>query len=559
MTSFLERMRAKMTGSLAKPVATAPAEKSRTTLVTNRFDERIYTNSVRPNVTVDSLIYDLEMGDEHRGGTRTGFEPAAELVHDLSMALYKADPTLIPATEVAREVYPVHKLIKEILENPRLQELQEVTANDPLMTLLGVKAMSDTVREFIGRIPPPPPPPQPKPEGKGDKDEDGDGAQESEDGEPGGGAGEEPGDGDGTAGQPGEGEGEADGGGESTEGEGGEGEPSEEESMEADWQAMFDELLKDLDIERVATKALDAATDEVEELETLRRGIGLEDAEWQTMSPEQRLAMADRLRTPEMKLLAEAIGQMKRYALGIKASRIIDVPHEAYTVEAGNDIRRVLPSELALLATPETSYEFYRRYADRQLLQLKLRGKELVGKGPIVACIDKSGSMNGGPFTWAMAVAESLRRFAAEEDRDYCAIFFGTNSQRVRFDFPGGKGPFEKVLAFLSVKADGGTAFDGVLDEAMQAASTTYDTEGKGKADILFITDGLASLTPEWIAKYNAERQRVGVRQFSVYIGNAGDMVGRTGPEQLLAKISDVVIPVRDLRPQAVKEVFERV
>jgi uncharacterized protein with von Willebrand factor type A (vWA) domain len=260
-----------------------------------------------------------------------------------------------------------------------------------------------------------------------------------------------------------------------------------------------------------------------------------------------------------MKMLANVIGRMRRFALGVKATRVINVDHEAYDVELGNDLRRVLKPQLVLLANKNTSLEFYRRYADKELLQFKMRGEEEVGKGPIVMCIDKSGSMNGQPFQWAIAVAEALRRFAAEDNRDMYVMFFGSNGDRVRFEFPNGQAPFEKIMAFLGTIANGGTQFDGVLTEALEKASTAFDGEGKDKADIVFLTDGMASLSEEWIDQFNAERKRIGVRLYSVYVGGAYDMNNKTGPLGLLEKISDATIPVAELKPEAVKEIFAKV
>jgi uncharacterized protein with von Willebrand factor type A (vWA) domain len=277
------------------------------------------------------------------------------------------------------------------------------------------------------------------------------------------------------------------------------------------------------------------------------------------MSPEKRLSIAERLRNPQMKTLADLVGRMKRFALGIRATRINDVPHEIFDVELGNDVRRVLKSEFALLSDPEAQYEFYRRFASRELMAFKMRGTETVGKGPIQICIDKSGSMNGAPFEWAMAVSEALRRFAADEDRDYHAMFFGSNNDRERFDFPGGKGDFEKIMKFLTCQANGGTQFDGVLTEALERAEKCFDGEGKGKADIVFITDGQAHLSDEWIKGFNETRERAGVRVYSVYIGGAYDMRYEGGPVGLLKRISDIVIPVSDLRPEAAQAIFEHV
>ena len=98
-----------------------------------------------------------------------------------------------------------------------------------------------------------------------------------------------------------------------------------------------------------------------------------------------------------------------------------------------------------------------------------------------------------------------------------------------------------------------------VSPEALEKASKSFDADGKGKADIVFITDGMAHLDENWIKQFNAERERVGVRLYSVYIGGAYDMRYNGGPVGLLEKISDVVIPVADLKPESVKQIFERV
>lgn len=577
MTSFMDRLRARMDASTGTQHAgrnyqkSKPKPRHRHVVETNRWDKKTYA-AARPTEVVDGLISDLEIGDVHRGGEREGFDPSPELVEGLFHQFWKAAPKLTPKRQLERDLYPVHKLLSEMQDNPKLKELQDMTAGDAMMSTIALDAMGDTVREMLTRIQEVPPPPMP---GQGG-------------GKGGGGQGQGQAEGEG-----GDGTGEKGSGGKSNQytakgaetDESGQGEASDaeqeaqaeedltgdgesdfdpdseeaEEQAEADWEAQFDEALGDLDLDRLANKAIEDAFDEVEEIETARKGIGLDDGEWYSMNPESRMAMADKLRTKEMKELAEVIGRMKRFALGVKATRINDVPHEAYDVEQGNDLRRVLRAQFSLLGTEETKYEFYRRYFEKELLQFKMRGTEDVGKGPIVIAIDKSGSMSGAPFRWAMGVAEALRRFAAEEDRDYYAMFFGANNDRERFDFPGGKGPFDKVLAFLGTQANGGTQFDGVLTEALEKASKSFDGDGKGKADIVFITDGCAHLEDQWIKDFNAERNRVGVRMYSVYIGGSYDYGGSAGPLGLLEKISDACIPVTELKPEAVEKVFQKV
>ena len=580
--SFIDRLKSRMASNqgFLGPGLTPPPqpkEKSRKVIKTNRWDDRVWKEA-RKTESVDDLVEDLVIGDTHReNGHREGFEPAPELVEGLFQSFYKANPRLEAKRNLERELYPVRKILEEVADNPKLKELQEFTVNDPVMATVALDAMAEPLREIIGRIPPPPPPPQPggkkkkgggKGQGEGQGEGEGEGGEGQGEGQPSPGEGQGEGGSQGAGGaspgddfDPGEGDGsevEEDLTGEGDD----EFDPDSEDAMnqaEAEWEAEFDAMLDDLDLDRMANKMLDAAEREASELDNLRKGIGLEDGEWHSMNPEERLAFAERLRTPEMKALSEVIGQMKRFALGVKATRVNDVPHEAYDVETGDDLRRTLRAQFALLGHKDTTYEFYRRYLEKELLVYKMRGTEEVGKGPIVIAIDKSGSMGGSPFMWAMGVAEALRRFAADEDRDYYAMFFGNNNDRERFDFPEGKGPFEKVMSFLGTQANGGTQFDGVLTEALEKATKDFDKSGKDKADIIFITDGQSHLDETWIERFNAERNRVGVRVYSVYIGGAHDMTYQTGPVGLLNKISDVVIPVSDLKPESVKRIFEKV
>lgn len=592
MSSFLDRMKAKMTGSFSRGAPRPKPEqvrKSRNTIRTNRWDERVWEEA-RKSGPVDDFVHDLITGDEIKGGTRAEFEMAPEMVHDLFMSLYKADPQLEHKRMVDRASYPVRKIMEELLESPQLQELQDLTAGDPVMSTIGTSTMREAVMQIVTRLPPPPPPPG-QGGGKG-----GGGKGQGEPQQGGGGSGQgQPGDqqqddsgqGQQGAGQgnknssdpqhqkgndPGQGGGDQsdepedeqdeqepeDGDGEQDNGEGGNAEwdpDAEEDEGEADWEAMYDNLLDDMDMDMDIAAALSEAKDQIEELNDLRKGVGLDDGVWATMSPEQRFKIAERLKSKEMRELADVIGRMRRFALGTRATRLIDVPHEAFDVEQGDKIQRLLKGQFALLGHPDTEMEFYRRLADGELLQFKMRGTEDAGKGPIVACIDKSGSMSGTPFNWAMGVAEALRRFASDDERDYHAMFFGANNDRNHFDFPKGKGPWEKIEAFLSVAANGGTQFDGVLTEALAKAQSAFDGDAKGKADIVFITDGQAHLTDEWIDNFNAERHRVGVRVYSVYIGGAYDYYGEA-PNNLLARFSDAVVTVKDLNPESAQKIF---
>lgn len=586
MASLIDKMRARMdrTALIQRQshIADEQPSKTRHLVQTNRWDDRTW-DVARRQKAISGMVEDLVLGDAHKGGERNGFEPAPELTEGLFQSFYRADPTLIRPRHLEQEVFPAHKILKEVQQHPQFEELREQTASDPWMSAIAVEAMQEAVTTMVYRVsqaPPPPPPPMPPgPQDPNAPKQPGGGGQP---GQPAPGEGQ-PGDQPAPGGQggqpnpnptPGEGEGgpehAPDGGASGDEtlderdlsGDAGEDLTDNESTDESEQDGEGDEFNPEADYDEweegvddmsdAIHDAIQDAANEVEELDQGIKGIGLDAGQWRSLSDPERKKIIQALRSPEMKMLADMIGRMKRFALGARAQRLTNVPHEAYDVEQGSDLRRVLRSEMALLGHPTAKYEFFRRYSSHELLQFKMRGTEDAGKGPMIVCIDKSGSMSGQPMRWAVGAAEALRRFAADDGRDFLALFFGSNHDRVRFVFPKGVGPIDQVLKFIGTVADGGTQFDGVLTEALEKASGDLE-----RADIVFITDGASHLTDEWIADYNTRRKAANVRLFSVYIGGAYDT--RHSPVNLLEKFSDGVVAINELTPQAMSRVFQSV
>lgn len=622
-TGFLERIRSQMTlpSTSWQGRARLPRSKQRHAVVANRWDLEAWRER-RSALPIDDLIEDLIAGDggDRPGfeeaaslveGTFFLFykaDPQIVAKRELARELY-------PVRAILEEVRR-HPTLEEVREHTYTEAEYSVLATEAMGDFLReiLSRLPEPVPSPSGSGGSQGEPGsggggggEPDPSGSSGAGGQGQGQGEQEEDEDGGGqgGGDQQQDGDqedDSQGRQGGGQGDQEGDQEDGEGSGGSGQPSDEEGdeegengpppppkereapqgddlqdedlaegeqefdpdavddeAESEWEAQYDAALAGMDLERLVGQALQSTLKSTRDLDGLMKDIGIDDGMWATMDPSQRLALADALRTPEMQALAAIIGRMKRFAMGVKQTRIVDVPHEAYDVTLGNNIKHVLASEFVYLALEETSWEFYRRYVNGELMQFKLRGTEEAGKGPIVCMVDKSYSMNGDPFRWAIAVCEALRRFAAEERRDMYVLIFGTNGQRQRYWFPQGMGPIEMILTMLGTVADGGTEFDGVLAEGLHRATTAFENEGKDRADMVFITDGNARLSKEWIAEFNAERERADVHVYSVYIGGATDMRYQTGPVALLNQISDAVIPVHELEPSAVRDIFSKV
>lgn len=95
-------------------------------------------------------------------------------------------------------------------------------------------------------------------------------------------------------------------------------------------------------------------------------------------------------------------------------------------ITSGNDLNSVIPSELAMLASPQIENIFLKKFTSRQLqLFSSASSSPEKGKdkgGPIYICVDTSGSMNGDPEVMAKTLAMAISIIAQKERRPVILI-----------------------------------------------------------------------------------------------------------------------------------------
>lgn len=81
-------------------------------------------------------------------------------------------------------------------------------------------------------------------------------------------------------------------------------------------------------------------------------------------------------------------------------------------ITTGDDLNSLLPSELALLSESSTQRLFYKNYITKRLQVFASMSHESKGKkhrdGPIIICMDASGSMEGDPVLVAKALTVAI-------------------------------------------------------------------------------------------------------------------------------------------------------
>ncbi len=227
----------------------------------------------------------------------------------------------------------------------------------------------------------------------------------------------------------------------------------------------------------------------------------------------RKLAEALKRGSTKLRHIAKIIGKFRRIAINKHRTKVKHGVDEVTDVVTGNDISRLLPTELMALEDEHMEPVFMRKFYERALLQYELQAVDTTGKGPMVVLLDKSGSMNGEPDAWSTAIAIALADIAKREKRMFAGLSFDTRIiHKAIVDSAKG----EKLGSdFLDVQANGGTDIHMALQAGLKLIlESKNDLQ---KADIVLISDGLDSTDKAAAFKKAATDAKIHV--FGIMIG----------------------------------------
>jgi uncharacterized protein with von Willebrand factor type A (vWA) domain len=288
---------------------------------------------------------------------------------------------------------------------------------------------------------------------------------------------------------------------------------------------------------------------EITEDAELMGGFGVDAGDQQHMSYSERKQLTKRLRSNRMAKFAKLIGSFRAEAQAQMRKQADSAPSEITGVELGDDLNRLTAGELVNLAVPELEILFFQRYVERALLVYKVDGNDRQGRGPMVLCVDESGSMSealGGVTreAWSKALCLALVDVARRQNRGVVYIGWSTTSagaggQPVQHVIDLSKPDVEATIRMTEHFFNGGTHFEQPLTSALKIASEHFSLTSEGRADIVFVTDdqyGEKKMDPFWVRDFNDERKRVSVAVHGILIGSA-----QSGA---MAQVCDTVRPI---------------
>ncbi len=314
----------------------------------------------------------------------------------------------------------------------------------------------------------------------------------------------------------------------------------------------------------IMQSGLKDAVEDASALESACNTWGLDANGLKKISIERRLEIAAMLNNDYLKRVFELMGRFERAYFAEQKRKTTFAREEVFDIELGRDIKRVIPSYLARLHKDSPlRLDFLNRFIKGRLPQYKMRGTEKVAKGGIISCEDGSGSMMGEPEQWAKAISLTGLRIAKAQKREFYAIHFGGTGEIKEFDFrradedivttKESRGGYEQRLNYLDGVINfaetsfhaSGTDFVTPLSAALNVLREQYDRFKAVDGDIVFITDGQAGVSDQWLKEFKEEQQRLGFTVFGILI-DIGAWSAGSEPREPLTTICDHIYQIKD-------------
>ena len=249
---------------------------------------------------------------------------------------------------------------------------------------------------------------------------------------------------------------------------------------------------------------------------------------------------------PQLKELAELLGRWQmigRQREEIQHQQLLVQPDwspnpygksEITGVHHSDHLSAMLPSEIALLSYPETELILAKKFVEKKLLTFQYRARDMGAqpqqkemhvaqsseeeRGPMILCVDTSGSMYGEPEQIAKALALAILNIAIEDDRKAYLISFSSGIET--FEMTGMQDDFTLLLEFLQKSFHGGTDLQPALMEAVKM----LEEKDFAQADILVISDFvIPTLDKKLLEQIEEVRRSRGTHFHSLFITRGAD------------------------------------
>ena len=318
--------------------------------------------------------------------------------------------------------------------------------------------------------------------------------------------------------------------------------------MIEDWSKAFDkkqQQLRNKDVEEIKQRNSETLLKNLEtipkyleekkiENEYFLQAWGLMGGMWNTLLFEQKLKNVKlQKKYPELERIANRMGRIANedstrrmpVAIGGNMKMQHSSKSDILGVALSKDIKSMLPHELAQCSDDELYDVFLYKYATQNLQTFHHKSELLKPsrqvaprparlKGPMIVCVDRSGSMTGLPEELANSLMMKLLLIAERQKRDLFLISFSVNANPidVRHDRTA-------LLDFFKQTSVGDTNATKMLNMVF----SLLETGDFASADVLWFTDFIIPLSDIEQRKAITHYRKLGTKFYGLKIGQAID------------------------------------
>ena len=310
------------------------------------------------------------------------------------------------------------------------------------------------------------------------------------------------------------------------------------------------EMKKDIRALGAAARALQGASEDVDDLQEARRSLGGDGPqEGQSCPAEEVRQRFERIRNNrQLRRIMELAGRYRRLAQAKQRQKTRHGRDDMVGVTLGADLAALVPSELAALVDEDLELDALRRFLERAMMQRDYRGLEPKARGPIVVVVDESGSMRGEPIATAKAFALAMAWVARHQRRWIALVGFAGSSEGNFLVMPPDKWNQSALIDWLEHMYGGGTSMDVPLETLPNKWGELGCPEGD--TDVIQITDALVDIPDDLRDGFLLWKAKAQAKYYTLVLDSddPGD----------LAAVSDRVwcLPNLDLGQDAIQELM---
>ena len=194
-------------------------------------------------------------------------------------------------------------------------------------------------------------------------------------------------------------------------------------------------------------------------------------------------------------------------------------------ITTGDDLSNLLPTEIALLAGRETEDIFFRHFVEKRLQVFAsasaIQGPVLRQDGPVVICLDRSGSMEGRPSDVARALTMAVTIIAKRRHRQVIIVRYG-NDELDSFVVKNLRKQRRALNAFLSYECAGGNNEDELFGTVFREL-IPRDREFTC-ADILCVSDFFWAPVSESVLGLIRANKAKGMKFYGLAVSLSGEV-----------------------------------